>query len=30
VLVESPGDVRPGRPVPEGEVRAAVAELRAR
>jgi shikimate kinase/3-dehydroquinate synthase len=30
VLVESPGDVRPGRPVPEGELRAAVAELRAR
>jgi shikimate kinase/3-dehydroquinate synthase len=29
VLVESPGDVRPGRPVPEGELRAAVAELRA-
>jgi shikimate kinase/3-dehydroquinate synthase len=30
VLVEAPGDVRAGRPVPEGEVRAAVAELRAR
>jgi shikimate kinase/3-dehydroquinate synthase len=30
VLVEAPGDVRPGRPLPEGEVRAAVAELRAR
>ncbi len=29
VLVEAPGDVRPGRPVPEGELRAAVAELRA-
>jgi len=28
VLVESPGDVRPGRPVPDGELRAAVAELR--
>jgi 3-dehydroquinate synthetase len=28
VLVESAGDVRPGRPVPEGELRAAVAELR--
>jgi shikimate kinase / 3-dehydroquinate synthase len=28
VLVESPGDVRAGRPVPEGELRAAVAELR--
>jgi 3-dehydroquinate synthetase/shikimate kinase len=28
VLVEAPGDVRPGRPVPEGELRAAVAELR--
>jgi 3-dehydroquinate synthetase/shikimate kinase len=28
VLVESPGDVRPGRPVPEGELSAAVAELR--
>ena len=28
VLVEAPGDVRAGRPVPEGEVRAAVAELR--
>jgi shikimate kinase/3-dehydroquinate synthase len=27
VLVEAPGDVRPGRPVPEGELRAAVAEL---
>jgi shikimate kinase/3-dehydroquinate synthase len=30
VLVEAPGDVRPGRPVQEGELRAAVAELRAR
>jgi shikimate kinase/3-dehydroquinate synthase len=29
VLVESPGDVRPGRPVADGELRAAVAELRA-
>jgi shikimate kinase/3-dehydroquinate synthase len=29
VLVEAPGDVRAGRPVPEGELRAAVAELRA-
>jgi shikimate kinase / 3-dehydroquinate synthase len=29
VLVEAPGDVRHGRPVPEGELRAAVAELRA-
>ena len=29
VLVESPGDVRPGRPVEEGELRRAVAELRA-
>jgi len=29
VLVEAPGDVRPGRPVPEGELRSAVAELRA-
>jgi shikimate kinase/3-dehydroquinate synthase len=28
VLVEAPGDVRPGRPVPEGELRAAVTELR--
>jgi shikimate kinase/3-dehydroquinate synthase len=28
VLVEAPGDVRPGRPVPEGELRAAVSELR--
>jgi shikimate kinase/3-dehydroquinate synthase len=28
VLVESPGDVRPGRPVPDGELRAAVTELR--
>ena len=28
VLVEAPGDVRPGRPVPEGELRRAVAELR--
>ncbi|MGH2948007.1 MAG: 3-dehydroquinate synthase family protein, partial [Solirubrobacteraceae bacterium] len=27
VLVEAPGDVRPGRPVPEGELRASVAEL---
>jgi len=30
VLVEAPGDVRAGRPVPDGEVRAAVAELRNR
>jgi shikimate kinase/3-dehydroquinate synthase len=30
VLVEAPGDVRPGRPVADGELRAAVAELRAR
>jgi shikimate kinase/3-dehydroquinate synthase len=30
VLVEAPGDVRPGRPVPEGELRAAVAELHGR
>jgi 3-dehydroquinate synthetase len=29
VLVEAPGDVRAGRPVPERELRAAVAELRA-
>jgi shikimate kinase / 3-dehydroquinate synthase len=29
VLVESPGDVRPGRPVEEGELRRVVAELRA-
>jgi shikimate kinase / 3-dehydroquinate synthase len=29
VLVEAPGDVRPGRPVDEDEVRRAVAELRA-
>ena len=29
VLVESPGDVRAGRPVEEGELRRAVAELRA-
>jgi shikimate kinase/3-dehydroquinate synthase len=29
VLVESAGDVRTGRPVPEGELRSAVAELRA-
>ena len=29
VLVEAPGDVRPGRPVEEGELRRAVAELRA-
>jgi shikimate kinase / 3-dehydroquinate synthase len=29
VLVEAPGDVRPGRPVGEGELRAAVAELQA-
>ena len=29
VLVEAPGDVRTGRPVPEGELRSAVAELRA-
>jgi shikimate kinase/3-dehydroquinate synthase len=28
-LVEAPGDVRTGRPVPEGELRSAVAELRA-
>jgi shikimate kinase/3-dehydroquinate synthase len=28
-LVEAPGDVRTGRPVPDGELRAAVAELRA-
>jgi shikimate kinase/3-dehydroquinate synthase len=28
VLVEGPGDVRPGRSVPDGELRAAVAELR--
>jgi shikimate kinase/3-dehydroquinate synthase len=28
VLVESPGDVRPGRPVSDSELRAAVAELR--
>jgi shikimate kinase/3-dehydroquinate synthase len=28
VLVEAPGDVRPGRPVADGELRAAVAELR--
>jgi shikimate kinase / 3-dehydroquinate synthase len=28
VLVEAPGDVRAGRPVPEGELRAAVKELR--
>jgi shikimate kinase/3-dehydroquinate synthase len=28
VLVEAPGDVRPGRPVAEGELRRAVAELR--
>jgi len=28
VLVEAPGDVRPGRPVEEGELRRAVAELR--
>jgi len=28
VLVEAPGDVRTGRPVPQGELRAAVAELR--
>jgi shikimate kinase/3-dehydroquinate synthase len=27
VLVEGPGDVRPGRPVAEGELRTAVAEL---
>jgi shikimate kinase/3-dehydroquinate synthase len=27
VLVEAPGDVRAGRPVPDGELRAAVAEL---
>jgi shikimate kinase / 3-dehydroquinate synthase len=30
VLVEAPGDVRAGRPVAEGELRAAVAELRSR
>jgi shikimate kinase / 3-dehydroquinate synthase len=30
VLVEAPGDVRAGRPVAEGELRAAVAELRPR
>jgi shikimate kinase/3-dehydroquinate synthase len=30
VLVEAPGDVRAGRPVGEGELRAAVAELRGR
>jgi shikimate kinase/3-dehydroquinate synthase len=30
VLVEAPGDVRPGRPVAEGELRAAVTELHAR
>jgi len=29
VVVEAPGDVRPGRPVEEGEIRRAVAELRA-
>ena len=29
VLVESAGDVRTGRPVPQGELRSAVAELRA-
>jgi shikimate kinase/3-dehydroquinate synthase len=29
VLVEAPGDVRPGRPVAEGELRAVVAELAA-
>ncbi|HEX5780659.1 MAG TPA: bifunctional shikimate kinase/3-dehydroquinate synthase [Solirubrobacteraceae bacterium] len=29
VLVEAPGDVRPGRPVEEDEIRRAVAELRA-
>jgi shikimate kinase / 3-dehydroquinate synthase len=29
VLVEAPGDVRAGRPVDEGEIRRAVAELRA-
>jgi shikimate kinase/3-dehydroquinate synthase len=29
VLVEAPGDVRPGRPVAEGELRRAVAELQA-
>jgi shikimate kinase/3-dehydroquinate synthase len=29
VLVESPGDVRTGQPVSEGELRSAVAELRA-
>jgi 3-dehydroquinate synthase len=28
VLVEGPGDVRAGRPVPDGELRAAVTELR--
>jgi shikimate kinase / 3-dehydroquinate synthase len=30
VLVEAPGDVRPGRPVADGELRAAVTELRGR
>jgi shikimate kinase/3-dehydroquinate synthase len=30
VLVEAPGDVRPGRPVADGELRAAVAELHGR
>jgi hypothetical protein len=30
VLVEAPGDVRPGRPVGDGELRAAVAELHER
>jgi shikimate kinase/3-dehydroquinate synthase len=30
VLVEAPGDVRPGRPVSGGELRAAVAELAGR
>jgi shikimate kinase/3-dehydroquinate synthase len=29
VIVEAPGDVRPGRPVDEDEIRRAVAELRA-
>ena len=29
VLVEAPGDVRPGRPVGDGELRRAVTELRA-
>jgi shikimate kinase / 3-dehydroquinate synthase len=29
VLVEAPGDVRPGRPVEEDDIRRAVAELRA-